>query len=157
MNDQHLRQQLVNALTKRQAHQSFETAIDGFPAAHYNTKPPNTPYTFWHLLEHMRIAQADILDYIVNPQYQYLDFPDDYWPPAHAQADHPQWLSTIERFLADRASLIAIIQDQARDLTEQIPHGQPGHTILREILVIVAHNAYHIGEFGILRGVLGLW
>ena len=157
MNDQHLRQQLVNALTKRQAHQSFETVVDGFPAAHYNTKPPNTPYSFWHLLEHMRVTQADILDYIVNPQYQYPDFPDDYWLPAVAQADRDSWLRAIDRFLADRAALVAIIQDPARDLTAQIPHGQPGHTILREILVIAAHNAYHIGEFGILRGTLGLW
>lgn len=157
MNDQHLRQQLVNALTKRQAHQSFETVIDGFPAAHYNAKPPNTPYSFWHLLEHLRITQADILDYIENSQYQYLKFPDDYWPPADALGNQPQWLRTVERFLADRAALVAIIQDPARNLTAQIPHGQAGHTILREILVIAAHNAYHIGEFGILRGTLGLW
>lgn len=157
MNDQHLRQQLVNALIKRQAHQSFETAIDGFPAAHYNTKPPNTPYSFWHLLEHMRITQADILDYIVNPSYQYLNFPDDYWLPADAQADQAEWLGAIDRFLADRAALVAIVQDPTRDLTAQLPHGQAGHTILREILVIAAHNAYHIGEFGILRGMMGLW
>lgn len=157
MNDQRLRQQLVNALTKRQAHQSYETVIDGFPASHHNTKPPNTPYSFWHLLEHMRVTQADILDYIVNPRYQYLNFPADYWPPADAQADQSEWLRAIDRFLADRAALVAIIQDPARDLTAQIPHGQAGHTILREILVIAAHNAYHIGEFGILRGTLGLW
>ncbi len=157
MNDRHVRQQLVNALIKRQAHQSFETVLDGFPASHFNTKPPNTPYSFWHLLEHMRIAQADILDYIVNPSYQYLDFPADYWPPADAQGDQAEWQRTIDRFLADRTALVAIIQDPTRDLTAQILHGQAGHSILREILVIAAHNAYHIGEFGILRGVMGLW
>ena len=157
MDDQHLRQQLVNTLAERQAHQLFETVIDGFPPAHYNTKPPNLPYSFWHLLEHMRIAQADILDYIVNPKYQYLSFPDDYWRPADAQADQAEWLQTIDRFLADRASLVDIIQDPARDLTAQIPHGQAGHSILREILVVSAHNAYHIGEFGILRGTMRLW
>ena len=157
MNDQRLRQQLVNALVKRQAHQSFETVIDGFPAAHYNTKPPNTPYSFWHLLEHMRITQADILNYIENPEYQYLQFPDDYWPPADSQADCISWQGSIDRFLADRAALVDIIQDPARDLTAQIPHATASHSILREILVIAAHNAYHIGEFGILRGTLGLW
>lgn len=157
MNDQHIRQQLVNALGKRQAHQSFETVIENFPLARYNIKPPNTPYSFWHLLEHMRIAQADILDYIENPDYQYLKFPDDYWPPADSQADAAAWQATIDSFLADRASLIAIVQDPARDLAAQIPHGQAGHTILREILVVAAHNAYHIGEFGSLRGTLGLW
>lgn len=157
MNDQHLRQQLVNALAARQAHQLFETVIDNFPPAQYNTKPPNTPYSFWQLLEHMRIAQADILDYIVNPDYQYLTFPDDYWRPADAQADGAAWRGTIDRFLADRDALIAIVQDPARDLKAQIPHGENGHTILREILVVAAHNSYHIGEFGSLRGTMGLW
>lgn len=157
MNDQHIRQQLVNTLVKRQAHQPFETVIDGFPLAHYNTRPPNAPYTFWHLLEHMRIAQADILDYIENPAYQYLNFPTDYWPLADAQANQADWRRTIDSFLADRAALVAIIRDPARDLTAQIPHGEPSHSIMREILVVAAHNAYHSGEFGILRGTLGLW
>ncbi|MCY3832591.1 MAG: DinB family protein [Chloroflexi bacterium] len=156
MNDQHIRQQLVNTLVKRQAHQPFETVIDGFPPAHYNTRPPNLPYSFWHLLEHMRIAQADILNYIENPDYQYLNFPTDYWPAPETQAQHADWQRTIERFLADRAALVAIIQDPARELTAQIPHGEPSHSILREILVVAAHNAYHIGEFGILRGALNL-
>ena len=156
MNDQHLRQQLVNALAARQAHQLFETAIQDFPSAHYNTKPPNLPYSLWHLLEHLRITQADILDYIENPHYQYLKHPDDYWPPPDALADSAAWQRTIDDYLADRAALVAIVQDPARDLMAQIPQGQPGHTILREVLVIAAHNSYHIGEFGILRGTLGL-
>ena len=81
MSDRHLREQLANALAHRQAHQLFDTAIKSFPPDHYNTRPPKVPYSFWHLLEHLRIAQADILDYIENPDYQYLNFPDDYWPP----------------------------------------------------------------------------
>ncbi|MCY3978280.1 MAG: DinB family protein [Chloroflexi bacterium] len=157
MNDQHTRQQLVNALAARQAHLLFETAIHSFPPNHYNSKPPNLPYSFWHLLEHLRITQADILNYIENPHYQYLKHPEDYWPPPDAQADSAAWQRTINDYLADRAALVAIVQDPARDLTAQIPHAQPGHTILREILVIAAHNSYHIGEFGILRATLGLW
>ena len=157
MNNQHLRQQLVNALSARQAHLLFESAIEGFPPDHYNAMPPNLPYSFWHLLEHLRITQADILDYIENPNYQYLKHPDDYWPPPDALADSAAWQLTIDAFLSDRAALVAIVLDPARDLMAQIPHGQPGHTILREILVIAAHNSYHIGEFGILRATLGLW
>ena len=157
MTDQHLRHQLVNALSARQAHLLFETAIENFPPAHYNTKPSKVPYSFWHLLEHLRITQADILDYIENPHYQYLNHPEDYWPPPDAQATGAAWKRAIDAFLADRAALVAIVQDPARDLIAQIPHGQPGHTILREILVIAAHNSYHIGEFGILRATLGLW
>ncbi|MDE2750004.1 MAG: DinB family protein [Chloroflexota bacterium] len=157
MNDRHIRQQLVKALSKRQAHQSFEAAIEGFPPAHFNTMPANLPYSFWHLLEHMRIAQADILDYIENPQYQYLDFPADYWPAPEAQADSAIWGRTIDAFRADQAALVAIVQDPARDVCAQIPHGEPGHSIMREILVVAAHNSYHIGEFGCLRGTLDLW
>lgn len=157
MNDQHLRQQLVNALTVRQAHQSFDDAIADFPAAHFNTRPPGVPYTFWHLLEHLRIAQADILDYIQNPDYVYRKFPKDYWSPPDSQADEASWRNTIARFKADLAALEAIAEDPARDLVAQIPHGEPGHSILREILIVAAHNAYHIGEFGILRATLGLW
>ena len=157
MNGRHIRQQLVNALTERQAHQLFETVIEDFPPAHYNTKPPNLPYSFWHLLDHMRIAQADILDYIINADYQYLNFPVDYWPAPDARADLADWQRTIDSFFADRAALVEIVQDPTRDLTAQIAHGQAGHTILREILVVAAHNAYHIGEFGVLRGMLGLW
>lgn len=157
MSDAHIRQQLVNALVLRQAHLSFETAIAGFPAAHYNTRPPDTPYTFWHLLEHLRITQADILDYIENPNYQYLKWPEAYWHAPTEAADETRWRATIAAFEADRAALVDIVKDPARDLYAQIPHGQPGHSILREILVIAAHNSYHIGELGSLRGTLGLW
>ncbi len=157
MSDSHLRMQLTNALTVRQAHQSLADAVKDFPAAHYNTRPPHTPYTFWHLLEHIRIAQADILDYIENPQYRYLQFPDDYWPAADAVADPADWGRSLDAFHADLNALARIAADPARDLHAQIPHGQPGHTILREILIVAAHNAYHTGEFGILRGTMGLW
>ena len=157
MSDQHLRQQLINALSKRQAHLTFDAIIADFPPAHYNTRPPHTPYTFWHLLEHLRVAQGDILDYIENPDYRYLKFPDDYWPAEDVAADDKAWKRTIDSFQADLDALVAIVRDPSRDLCAQIPHGQPGHSIMREILVVAAHNSYHIGEFGILRGTMDLW
>ena len=157
MNEAHIREQLVNALTLRQAHLSLETAVADFPAAHYNTPAPNAPYTFWHLLEHLRITQADILDYIENPAYQYLKWPEAYWPAPADAADEAKWRTTIAGFQADRAALADIVNDPARELCAQIPHGQPGHSIMREILVIAAHNSYHIGELGSLRGTMGLW
>ncbi|MDE2854570.1 MAG: DinB family protein [Chloroflexota bacterium] len=125
MNDRHIRQQLVKALSKRQAHQSFEAAIEGFPPAHFNTMPANLPYSFWHLLEHMRIAQADILDYIENPQYQYLDFPADYWPAPEAQADSAIWGRTIDAFRADQAALVAIVQDRLAMSARRFPTASP--------------------------------
>ena len=157
MNDEYLREELVNALAKRQAHQLFDQVVQDFPEAHFNTRPENVPYTFWHLLEHIRITQLDILDYIGNPNYQYPTFPDDYWPDLNLEADDTMWNVTISGIRVDLQSLINIVNDPARDLCAQIPHGQRGHTILRDILVVAAHNSYHIGEFGILRGTLGLW
>lgn len=157
MSDMQIREQLENALLAAQAHQKFESAVANFPPAHYNTRPPNTPYSFWHLLEHLRIAQADILDYIENPEYRYLKFPDDYWPAPEELADESAWTRTVHSFRTDLVELAAIVRDQSRDLYAQIPHGQEGHTILREVLIVAAHNSYHIGEFGILRGTMGLW
>ena len=157
MSDEHTREQLIKALTVAQAHQTLDDVIANFPPASYNLYPPNAPYSFWQLLEHLRIAQADILDYIENPAYRYLKFPDDYWPAPDVMADESAWLQTIESFQADLAALVAIVRDPSRDIYAQIPHGQAGHTILREVLVVAAHNSYHIGEFGILRGTLGLW
>ena len=157
MNDKHLREQLTNALILRQAHQTYDQAVKDFPPAHFNSRPPNTGYSFWQLLEHIRITQWDILDYIENPAYQYRKFPDDYWPDADSSGSILAWQRTVDETRADTARLVDIINDPARDLMAQIPHGQPGHTILREILIIASHNAYHIGELGILRGTLGLW
>ena len=155
--DNVLREQLVNLLLKRQAHMLFEDAVANFPDQHINTRPPGLDYSFWHLLEHLRICQQDILDYIRNPQYKELNFPDDLWPAKDAETDLAGWRRTIEQFLADRQALTAIIQDPQTNLYAQIPHGWEGHNILREILVVADHNAYHLGELGILRQVMGLW
>ena len=157
MSDEHVRAQLVNLLTVRQAHMSLEDAVKGFPLEHINAKPPGVEYTFWHLLEHLRIAQWDILDYIRNPQYKAIAWPRDYWPAPDAITEAGGWLQTIEQFLADRAALVTMVRDPQTDLYAPIPHGEDGHTILREILLVADHNAYHIGEFGILRQVMGLW
>lgn len=157
MSDAHIRQQLTNLLTLRQAHMIFEDAVKNFPVAHFNTQPVRAEYTFWHLLEHLRICQWDILDYIRNPGYQELNFPVDLWPDRAAVTDEAGWQNTIDRFLADRAALVAIVQDPQTDLYAPIPHGYDGHTIVREILIVADHNAYHIGEFAILRQVTGVW
>lgn len=157
MSDQILRQQQISALQNRQAHQLFDDVIKNFPPACFNTRPANLTDTFWRLLEQLRIAQRDILDCIENPDYQYLDFPQDYWPRPDAQANEDAWNRTITDFRGDLAALVEIAGDPTRDLSAQMPHGQPGHTILREVIIVVQHNSYHIGEFGILRGMMNLW
>lgn len=155
--DKHVRQQLVNMLVVEQAHMSFENAVLAFPLTHINTRPDHVEYTFWHLLEHLRICQWDILDYCINPNYVSMEFPAGYWPSRDALTDAAGWQKTIRKFLDDRQALIDIINNPATDLYAPIPHGYGGHTIFREILVVADHNAYHIGEFGILRQMLGLW
>lgn len=157
-NDKELRNQLARMLTVRQAHMDFEDAVADFPAEHINTHPPHCAYTFWHLLEHLRICQKDILDYIQSDPYKWPNFPDDLWPDKATQTDLAGWQQTITAFCADRQALIDIINDPAVDLFASLPNsGEHRHNILREIHIIASHNAYHTGELAILRGVMGLW
>jgi len=153
-----LRNQLVKMLTIRQAHMDFEDAVADFPMEHINIRPPNTDYSFWHLLEHLRITQKDILDYIESADYQWLNFPEGYWPDKSTVTNAAGWQQTIEQFFADRQRLVEIINDPAIDLFAPLPNsGEHQHNILREINIVANHNAYHTGEFGILRQVMDLW
>ncbi len=154
--DQTLRDELLFLLRGGHAHMPFAAAVADFPAEHYNTCPPNVPYTPWHLLEHLRITQADILEFIRNPDYVYLNWPEDYWPAGDAQADAAAWQRTIAGWQADNQALQALVADPATDLYTPLAHGE-GQNILREILVVSDHNAYHIGEFAIQRQVMGTW
>ena len=156
-NDQTLRQQLVNLLVKRQAHMTFEDAVANFPEEHINTRPPNLGYSFWHLVDHIRFCQWDILDYIRNPDYASTEWPIGYWPDPDSDTNLAGWNTTIKQFYQDRQVLIDIVQNPDTDLYAQIPHGAPDHNILREILVVGQHNAYHSGELCGLRGNMGLW
>ncbi|MEA4910328.1 MAG: DinB family protein [Anaerolineaceae bacterium] len=155
---QELRRQLANLLTIRQAHMDITDAAADFPAEHINTCPPGCEYTFWHLLEHIRICQRDILDYIDSDHYTWLTFPDDLWPARAAVTDPAGWQHSLDAFLADRQRLAEIVLDPAVDLFAPLPNsGESRHSILREINVIADHTAYHTGEFAILRGAMGLW
>ena len=157
-NEAALREQLVNLLTIRQAHMDFEDAVANFPEAHINAKPANCNYTFWHLLEHMRICQKDILDYIQSADYKWPTFPDDLWPDKSAKTDIVGWQQTIANFREDRQKLVEIINDPKTDLFAPLQNsGEYHHTILREINIVAGHNAYHTGELAILRQVMGLW
>lgn len=151
-----VRAQLVELIDAVGAHMPFEAAVASFPAAGMNRVVPNGVYTPWHLLEHIRFAQADILDYIRNPTYLEPTWPDNYWPARDAVATPADFARTIDDFRRDQAALRELVVDPAADLTATIP-GTPGHTILREIRVVGAHNAYHLGEFAILRQTMGTW
>lgn len=156
MVDPALREQLARLLDGVDAHMPFEEAVAAFPDAAINRRAPNVEYTPWHLLEHLRLTQEDILDYVVNPAYVERSWPAEYWPSRDALATRADFDATIEGFLTDRAALRSMVLDANRDLFAVIP-GTPGHTLLREVRIDADHNAYHVGEFAVLRQVMGTW
>jgi hypothetical protein len=148
--------QLVELLNGLGAHMPFEAAVADFPDEAMNRRPPNVHYTPWQLLEHLRLTQADILEYCTSPDYVEKPWPEGLWPEPGSEATPEQFVATIAAYLADRDALKALVTDPARDLFAVIP-GTPGHTLLREVRVVADHNAYHVGEFAILRQVMGTW
>ena len=154
--DQVVREQLLALLNGGNAHMSFEQAVANFPTEHFNTKPANVTYPPWHILKHIRIAQWDILEFIRNPDHVSPKWPAGYWPHSAEAADKDLWDRTISSFLSNLQTLRDIVADPDTDLYAPIPHA-PDYTIVREILVVADHNAYHIGEFAILRQVMGTW
>lgn len=151
-----LRANLRTLLGDGHAHMGFDEAVKDFPPDRMNDHAPNVPYTPWHLLEHMRRVQRDSLDYMRDPAYTAPEWPASFWPDPDATTDEAGWSATIEQFRADLAEFAAIVEDESRDLDTPIP-SNPEHTLLRSIMVIAAHNHHHLGEFAILRQVMGTW
>ena len=151
-----LRSQVLALLRGGNAHMPFDAAIADFPPEAYNSFPPQVPYTPWHLLEHLRRTQSDILEFVRDPNYVSPEWPVGYWPGQGETANQSQWEETIRLFRADLKDMQDIVDDPKIDLLAEIPHA-PGYTYLREALLIADHNAYHIGEFAILRQVMGTW
>jgi hypothetical protein len=152
--DEVVREQLLALLRGGNAHMSFDQAVADFPMGHINVQPLDLPYTPWRLLEHIRIAQRDILDFMRDPNYVSPEWPVGYWPPPGEKADAGRWRQTIEGIRADRKELEKIVNNPDTDLSAPMPQGE-GYNILREILVAADHNAYHIGEFALMKEVLG--
>jgi hypothetical protein len=156
MDEDLLRRQLADLLDGVGAHMPFEEAVADFPDDGMNRRPPNVDYTPWHLLEHLRLTQADILDYVTNPDYVEREWPADYWPDPDSTATRADFDETIRAFVADEKAFCSIVMDLARDLFAVLP-GTPGHTLIREVRINADHNAYHVGEFAILRQIMGTW
>ena len=154
--DRPLREQLVGLLRGGHAHMPFDAAVAGFPAALVNARPPSVGYTFWHLLEHLRLAQADILEYLTSAAYRERAWPDEYWPAPGATATEQDWDESVAAFRRDLVAIVAIVADEGTDLRGAVP-SNPAHTVLREALLVADHNAYHVGELAILRQVAGAW
>jgi hypothetical protein len=152
------RKELVFQLRHGDAHLSFLDVVTDFPLDAINVRPPNTEYSFWHLVEHVRYCQFDMLDYLRNPQYRAGLFPDDYWPAKHIDASEQLWIDTVEAFRTDLDEIESFVLDPERDLWVAAPQAwESKHTPIRTVMVMIDHNAYHGGEIGILRQIMGLW
>lgn len=154
--DQPLRQQLVGLLTGEHAHAGFESALKDVPESIRGARPAGVDHSLWELLEHLRIAQWDILEFSRHAKHVSPEFPSGYWPKSPAPASDAEWDKSVKAFRRDLGEMVALIQDEKNDLFARIPHGS-GQTLLREALLVADHNAYHLGQFVQLRKSLDAW
>ncbi|MBO0699318.1 MAG: DinB family protein [Zavarzinella sp.] len=156
MSDQALREHLDYLLGGGGAHLSFDDAVAALPENLRGVRAPGTPHTAWRLLEHLRIAQWDILEFSRDPKHVSPKWPDGYWPAGDAPPDAGAWDRSVAAFRADLSAMRALVADPKTDLFARLPHGK-GQTVLREALLVADHNAYHLGQLVFLRRVLGAW
>jgi hypothetical protein len=151
-----LREHLLYLLRGGGAHLDFEKAIADLPPKARGGKSKNVPHTPWRLLEHMRLAQWDILEFSRNPRHVSPPFPEGYWPEDDAPPDAAAWDRSVAAFRADLQAMQDLVADPATDLFAPLAHGQ-GQTVLREALLLADHNAYHLGQLVVVRRLLGAW
>jgi hypothetical protein len=152
-----LREQLIRALDWEEAHVGFDKAVDGIPDDLRGARAAGFEHSAWQLVEHIRIAQEDILDFCVNPNYTHtMKWPDDYWPANPAPPSPQAWTNSIGSFTRSRDELKRLTREVG-DLASQVPTGKPNQTYLRAILLVIDHAAYHVGQLVALRRALGIW
>ena len=156
MNDKNFRKNLVEFLRGGLAHVSLEKALDDINPEIRNFRGTPNIHSIYEELEHMRLAQEDILKYTLNEGWESPEWPDGYWPDDNYSMNDDSWNNTFNRFFRDLQSMIDLVNDEGLDLTKEIPHGN-GRTYLREILLVANHNAYHIGKIVDIRKILGDW
>lgn len=152
--DESLRKHLMDNLQAGQAHVGFEQVVADWDAESRGVKPPGANHTAWQLLEHLRIAQWDILEFSESADHVSPEWPDGYWPDSEGPSDDPAWEESTRLFEKDLKAMQSLVTDPTTDLYARIPHGN-GQTILREALILAAHNSYHIGQLMTLRKILG--
>jgi uncharacterized damage-inducible protein DinB len=151
-----LRQHLLDQLRGRNAHADFDTVMADFPSRLRGVKPPGAPHTGWQLLEHMRIAQSDILEFSRDAKHKSPAWPEGYWPKTETPPSAASWNNSLRSFRADLKAMAKLVADKKTDLFARISHGS-GQTILREALLVADHNSYHLGQIVVLRRLLGAW
>jgi len=154
--DKALRAQLAAFLDWGEAHVGFDKAVKGIPPRLRGAVPDGWEYSAWQLVEHLRIAQADILEFCRSANYKEMKWPDDYWPKSPAPRDGAAWTRSVAAFRRDRKAFQQLAADKTIDLFATIPHGT-GQTYLREILLVADHTSYHVGQIVALRRQLGIW
>ncbi len=154
--DKVIRDHVLKLLKGRQGHVDFDTVLSNLPRESQGKKPEGAPHTPWQLLEHMRIAQGDILEFSRDPKHVSPKFPGGYWPNSEAPPDEGAWQKSVTSFAADLQAMADLVADPSTDLYARIPHGS-GQTILRNALLVADHNAYHLGQLVLLRRLLGVW
>jgi hypothetical protein len=154
--DKELRENLRKVVSWGEAHTDWKKAIDGVSKSKRGVRPPGSPHSAWELLDHMRIAQSDILDFCRNPKHASPKWPEGYWPNTPAPANDEAWDKAVEQFQKDNQALADLVMDSNQDLFAPIANGT-GQTILREVLLLVDHNSYHLGQFVLVRRLLGDW
>jgi hypothetical protein len=148
-----IRKHISDLLTKAEAHVDLESELKDFPRELRGRKPEGAPHTPWQLLEHIRIAQWDILEFSRSARHKSPKWPDEYWPATDIPPTDQAWDESVKQVLADLDAMTRLINDPKRDLTAEIPHGD-GQTLLREALLVADHNAYHLGQLVMVRRIL---
>jgi hypothetical protein len=156
MNDGVLREHLQRVLVWSDAHADWKQGLDGIAANQRGAKAPGVPYSAWELLEHVRIAQWDILEFCRKPKHVSPEWPSGYWPKTPAPPNAAAWDKSVEDFENDVMAMAKLIGDPKTDLFTALPHGT-GQTVLRETLLLADHNSYHLGQLVLLRRMLGAW
>jgi hypothetical protein len=152
-----VRDHLLRALDWEEAHVGFDKAIDGIPVDKQGARAPGFDHSPWQLLEHLRLAQADILEFCRDSHYVHsLKWPDDYWPADPVPPGGTAWTSSIASYVRARNDLKTLVRDRG-DLTATVPTGKDGQTYLRAVLLVVDHAAYHVGQLVAVRRALGIW
>lgn len=155
-NDASLRKHLLELLEGGSAHADFQKSVKDFPAELRGKRPKGAPHSPWEELEHLRITQWDILEFSRNANHESPKWPEGYWPSNPEPPDDKAWDRSVHQFCQELQSMCDLVKDESVDLYAKIPHGD-GQTVLREVLLVADHNAYHLGQLVLLRRILGAW
>jgi hypothetical protein len=154
--DKQLREHMVFLLKGGGAHATFDEAVKDMPADLRGVKPNGFPHSAWMLLEHLRIAQWDILEFSRNPKHKSPEWPEGYWPKTEAPPSAAAWNKSVQQFRKDAKAMKSLVENSKFDLFAKIPWGD-GQTVLREVLLVADHNAYHLAQLIDVRRLLGAW